>query len=81
MKSNQLNHQPITSATEELIANLAQQALQYVDSHYGSHHAIANSVHSQVDVFCKHQDDVKTETTELSDEELFWGCYSSQASG
>jgi hypothetical protein len=66
-------HNLTSGQTEELIANMAQEALQYVDRYYGSKHAISQSVHKQVDAFCK-------ETHEPSEEEdadeLFWGGYS-----
>jgi hypothetical protein len=61
--------------THELIADMAEEALQYVDRYYGTHHAISESVHRQIDVFCNHNAEPEEEGVD-AESELLWGTYS-----
>jgi len=51
MSPRQSNH---SSITNQALNDLAEQALQYAQKQYGAHHPIWNSIHREIDVFCKH---------------------------
>ena len=67
MKSGANNQNHVTNSTEELIASIAEQALQYVDRYYGRNHAIAQSVHSQIDMFCNDAEHLDRDESNDSD--------------
>lgn len=51
MSSTQSNH---SSITNQVLNDLAEEALRYAQQHYGTNHPIWNSIHREIDVFCKH---------------------------